>query len=74
MLVPSGLIFKTDTYIPLDAVVKCIGTDVFINIPKLIIATMPWKEPASRSDKREKQGPAASEVDKLYRSYSPSGQ
>ncbi|MEJ7672880.1 MAG: hypothetical protein WKF59_09245 [Chitinophagaceae bacterium] len=35
LLVPSGLIFKTDTYIPLDAVVKRIGTDVFINIPKL---------------------------------------
>ncbi len=74
LLVPSGLIFKTDTYIPLDAVVKRIGTDIFINIPKLILATMPWKEPASRSDKREKQGPAASEVDKLYRSYSPSAQ
>lgn len=74
LLVPSGLIFKTDTYIPLDAVVKRIGTDVFINIPKLILATMPWKEPASRDDKREKQGPSSNEVDKLYRSYSPTGQ
>ncbi len=71
LLVPSGLIFKTDTYIPLDAIMKRIGTDIFINIPKLIIATMPWKEPPSPGDKREKQGPPASEVDKLYRTYSP---
>ncbi len=73
LLVPSGLIFKTDTYIPINAVVKRIGTDVFINIPKLIIATMPWTEPATRSDNRQKQGPAASDVEKLYGSYSPSG-
>ncbi len=37
-----GLIFKTDTYIPMDAVAKRIGTDVFINIPKLVVGTMPW--------------------------------
>ncbi len=74
LLVPRGLIFKTDTYIPLDAVVKRIGTDVFINIPKLIISTLPWKDPVSRIDMREKQGPAANEVEKLYRSYSPSSQ
>lgn len=73
LLVPSGLIFKTDTYIPMDAVVKRIGTEVFINIPKLIIATMPWTEPATPSDNRQKQGHAASNVEKLYRSYSPSG-
>ncbi len=74
LLVPSGLIFKTDTYIPLDAVVKHIGTDVFINIPKLVLATMPWDKPASGNDKREKQGLAESKVDKLYHSYSPSAQ
>ncbi len=74
LLVPSGLIFKTDTYIPLDAVVKRIGTNVFINIPKLVLATMPWDKPASVNDKREKQGLAASKVDKLYHSYSPSAQ
>jgi hypothetical protein len=50
---------------------KRIGTDIFINIPKLIIATMPWKEPPSPGDKREKQGLPASEVVKLYRTYSP---
>jgi nicotinamidase-related amidase len=74
LLVPSGLIFKTDTYIPMDAVVKRIRTEVFINIPKLIIATMPWKEPTSKSDHHKKHGHAANEVEKLYGSHSPSCQ
>ncbi len=73
LLVPRGLIFKTDTYIPLDAVVKRSGADVFINIPKLVVGTMPWGEPPSRADRRAKQGPRAAEVDKLYGSRSPSG-
>ena len=34
ILVPVGMIFKTDTYIPLDAVIKRTGTDVIINVPK----------------------------------------
>ena len=74
LLIASGFIFKTDTYIPLDAITKRIGTDVFINIPKLIISTLPWKDPVSRIGMREKQGPAANEVEKLYGSYSPSSQ
>ena len=73
LLVPRGLIFETDTYIPLDAVVKRSGTDVFINIPKLVVGTMPWGEPPSRADRRAKQGPRATEVDKLYGSRAPSG-
>ncbi|HSH78825.1 MAG TPA: isochorismatase family cysteine hydrolase [Herpetosiphonaceae bacterium] len=72
LLVPRGLIFSTDTYIPLDAVVKRSGTDVFINIPKLIVGEMPWGEPPSRTDWRAKYGPRATEVDKLYGSRSPS--
>ncbi len=72
LLVPRGLIFKTDTCIPMDAVVKRSGTDVFINIPKLVLGTMPWGEPPSRADRRAKHGPRATDVDKLYRSCSPS--
>jgi nicotinamidase-related amidase len=72
LLVPSGLIFKTDTYIPLDAVVKRSGTDIFINIPQLVIATMPWGELPSRTEGRAKLGPRAKEVGKLYGSHSPS--
>jgi ureidoacrylate peracid hydrolase len=70
--VPRGLIFKTDTYIPLDAVVKRSGTEVFINIPRLVVGTMPWGEPPSRTERQAKQGPRAAEVAKLYGSRSPS--
>lgn len=72
ILVPRGMIFKTDTYIPLDAVTKRSGTDVFINIPKLVVGKMPWKEAPTRKDRTAKQGPRASEVDKLYRSRTAS--
>ena len=72
LLVPHGLIFKTDTYIPLDAVVKRSGTNVFINIPKLVVGTMPWNEPPSEAARRAKHGPRAAEVDELYGSRSPS--
>ena len=74
LLVPRGLIFKTDTFVPLDAVVKRSGTEIFINIPKLVVGTMPWAQPPSRLDQKAKQGPRASEVEKLYGSRSPSGQ
>ncbi len=72
LLAPRGLIFQTDTYIPLDAVVKRAGKDVFVNIPKLVVGEMPWAEPPSRTERRAKLGPRAAEVDKLYRSKSPS--
>ncbi len=70
MVVPRGMIFETDTYIPLDAVVRRAGTDVFINIPKLVVPMMPWSEPPTRKERQEKQGPNASTVDKLYGSRS----
>ena len=72
MLVPRGLIFKTDTYIPLNALTKRIGSDVFINSPKLIIPTLPWGEPPTKKDSQEKTGPRASEVSNLYREHAPS--
>ncbi len=74
LLVPRGMIFKTDTHVPLDAVTKRSGTDVFINIPKLVVGTMPWSEPPSQSDQQAKRGPRAEEVNKLYGSRSPSVQ
>lgn len=73
MVVPRGLIFETETYIPLDAVVKRSGADVFINVPKLVVGKMPWREPPTRSEQSEKMGPAAGDVGKLYGSYSPTG-
>jgi hypothetical protein len=66
------MIFKTDTYIPLEAVTKRSGNQVFINIPKLVVGEMPWKEAPTRKDRLAKQGPPAGEVDKLYRSRTAS--
>lgn len=65
LIVPRGLIFKSDTYIPLDAIAKRSGTNVFINIPKLVVGTMPWSEPPLHKDRLAKQGSRAAEVDKL---------
>ena len=72
LLVPRGMIFKRDTYIPQDAVIRRVGTEVFINIPKLFVAEMAWGEPPLRSERRAKLGPRAGEVEKLYGSRSPS--
>jgi nicotinamidase-related amidase len=72
MVVGQGLL-KSDVYIPLDAVVRRSGTDVFINLPKLIVAKMPWTEPPTAAANKAKQGPPAAQVDKLYGSYAPTG-
>ncbi len=71
MRVPRGLIFEKETYIPLDAVVRRAGDAVFINIPKLVVGKMPWSEPPTLADQREKTGPPAASVERLYRSRSP---
>ncbi len=49
------------------------GTDVFINLPKLIVGKMPWTEPPTAAANEAKQGPPAAQVDKLYGSYAPTG-
>lgn len=72
ILVPRGLIFKTDTFIPLEAVTKRSGNEVFINIPKLVVGEMPWKEAPSLQSRRERLGPRMEDVDKLYRSRTAS--
>lgn len=74
MLVPRGMIFETDTYIPLESVVKRAGNEIFINLPKMVVGMMPWGEPISLEDFQEKNGPQAGDVTHLYRSRSPSGQ
>jgi ureidoacrylate peracid hydrolase len=72
MLVPRGLIFSKDTYIPLDAVVRRAGAEIFINVPKLVVGEMPWGAPPTRAEQQAKYGPPARDVEKLYRSRSPS--
>lgn len=72
LLVPRGVIFEKDTFIPLDAVVKRTGKQVFINVPKLVVGKMPWGEPPSGRERATKLGPPAAEVERLYGSRSPS--
>lgn len=73
MLVPRGLIFSHDTYIPLDAIVRRSAANVYINVPKLVVGKMPWNEPPSAAEHSAKHGPAAGEVERLYRSFAPTG-
>ncbi len=73
MRVPRGMIFEKDTYIPLSAVVRRADDTVSINMPKIVVGKMPWSEPPTRAAQREKEGPAAAGVDRLYRSYGPTG-
>ncbi|MDQ4129749.1 MAG: cysteine hydrolase [Actinomycetota bacterium] len=72
LLVPRGRVFERDTYIPLDAVVKKAGRDLFVNIPKLVVGKMPWDAPPSPADQEAKRGPRSGEVERLYRSRDPS--
>jgi len=72
VLVKRGVVLNHDTYIPLDAIVRRAGDTVFVNVPKLVVGKMPWDCPPSAEDARAKAGPAAAEVDKLYRSHAPS--
>jgi ureidoacrylate peracid hydrolase len=74
LVVPRGMIFEKETYIPLHAVVKRAGTDVFINVPKLVVGKMPWSEPPAGRQQREKFGPPMSAVGNLYGSVTASSQ
>lgn len=70
--VPRGLVFKTDTYIPTDAISKVSNGKIYLNIPKIVIGDMPWQKPPSLTDWTIKQGPPTSGINKLYGSRSPS--
>jgi ureidoacrylate peracid hydrolase len=61
-----------DLYIPMDAVVNRAGDELFVNVPKLVVGAMPWREPPRRAQQELKQGPKAGDVDKLYGSRGPS--
>jgi ureidoacrylate peracid hydrolase len=72
VLVPRGMIFTSDTYVPMDAVVRRAGRSVFINVPKQLATKMPWDEPPTRQRRAEKLGPRSADIENLYRSRSPS--
>lgn len=72
MVVPKGIIFQEDLYIPMDAVVKRSDGTVFINVPKLVVSKMGWSAVPARSERQARRGPDKSSLDKLYSSRSPS--
>jgi ureidoacrylate peracid hydrolase len=66
LVVPRGLIFEKDMFIPMGAVVRRAGTDVFVNVPKMVVGKMPWDSAPEGDSQREKYGRPMSEVGNLY--------
>jgi nicotinamidase-related amidase len=73
LLVPHGLFTHSDIFVPLEAVVKRAGREVFINIPKSALAQMGWGKPPWRTARKRKLGPPTAAVERLYGSRSPGG-
>ncbi len=73
MVVPRGVVFEKDTYIPMDSVTKRIGDRVFINVPKLVVGKLPWNDAPTSETWTAKLGDRAGAIDRLYRSYEPTG-
>ncbi len=73
MVVPRGVVFEKDTYIPMDSVSKRIGDRVFINVPKLVVGKLPWNDAPTPETWTAKLGNRADSVGKLYRSHEPTG-
>lgn len=67
-------ILSHDLYVPLDAVTKAAPGKVFVNVPKLVVGEMPWREPPTIAARREKVGAAGAEVAELYGSTSPTAE
>lgn len=73
LVVPRGVVFDKDTFIPFDAVTHRAEDRVYINVPKLVIGKLPWNEPPTADAVRSKFGVQTGEVTALYRSHGPSG-
>jgi hypothetical protein len=73
LVVPRGMVFDKDTFIPLDAVAHRVQDRVYINVPKLVIGKLPWDERPPSESARSKLGAPVNEVEAMYRSHAPSG-
>jgi ureidoacrylate peracid hydrolase len=67
-------VLSSDTYIPLDAVVKVTDGTAFVHAPRIIVGKLPWGDPPTTHNRTAKLGPPLADVDALYRSRSPSTQ
>lgn len=64
--------FHSRIYVPIDATVKRIEGNVVINVPRIIVRKMPWKQPPTCTAQEMKHGPRPEQVANLYRSVAPS--
>ncbi|MBA3477960.1 MAG: cysteine hydrolase [Lautropia sp.] len=72
MTVTTGILgIGGNVYVPCEAVVKRVGQEVFINLPKLVVGKMPWDEPPTRESQAQKMGPALASVSMLYGTVQP---
>jgi hypothetical protein len=63
---------QRDKFIAIDVISKRVGTEVFVNVPKLVVDNMPWSEPPTRIQQSEKQGPTEASSNKPFHSVRPS--
>ncbi len=63
--------FRRRIYVPLDAIVKRVGRNIIVNVPRIAVRKMPWNQPPVHATQEAKYGPKIYEVEKLYRSLSP---
>ncbi len=64
--------FKGRIYVPLDAVVRRVAGNVVIDVPRIVVRKMPWKEPPTRAIREVKYGPRPEDVGNLYGTIAPS--
>lgn len=73
VVVQRGVIFEKELFVPLDAVTRRAGTSTFVNVPKLVVAKLPWDQRPTAEGTKSKFGPPAAEVGALYRTHAPTG-
>ena len=64
--------FKSRIYVPTDATTKTVEGNVIINVPRIVVRKMPWKQPPARTVQEAKYGPSPDQVGTLYGSVAPS--
>lgn len=64
--------FKSRIYVPIDATTKMVEGNVIINVPRIVVRKMPWKQPPARTSQEEKYGPSPDQVETLYGTVAPS--
>jgi nicotinamidase-related amidase len=71
IVVTKGVIFDKTLYVPLDAVAHRAADSVFVNVPKLVVAKLPWDERPTAEAHDAKVGTPAGRVGALYRTHAP---